>query len=214
MFKDRFDAGEKLAQALLEYKGRKDTIILAIPRGALQIGKILHERLGLPLDIIITKKIPHPMNDEFAIGAIGSDGKYFLNNPPSIEVPMAYVERKIREISDSIAERYRRYGSSIPNLAGKTVIIVDDGVATGSTMKIAVRIVKRQKAGKVVVAVPVGAPGSIAMLKKEADEMVCLETPWPFFAIGQFYESFPQVEDEEAIAILSAARTAKARKRA
>jgi putative phosphoribosyl transferase len=157
MFKDRFDAGEKLAQALGGYKGRKDTIILAIPRGALQIGKILHERLGLPLDIIITKKIPHPMNDEFAIGALGPDGKYFLNNPPSIEVPMAYVERKIGEIGESIDERYKRYGSSSQDLAGKTVIIVDDGVATGSTMKIAVRLVKQQKPAKVVVAVPVGA---------------------------------------------------------
>jgi predicted phosphoribosyltransferase len=208
MFKDRYEAGEKLADALSEYKGRKDTIILAIPRGALQIGEVLHEKLRLPLDIIITKKIPHPMNDEFAIGAVGPGGAYFLNSPSSIDVPMEYVERKIEEISKGIDERYKRYRgkASPPRLEGKTIIIVDDGIATGSTIKIAIRIARMTKPKRIVVAVPVGPPDAIDMLKAEADEVVCLEMPFPFFAIGQFYESFPQVEDEEAISILKRCR--------
>lgn len=204
-FKDRLEAGEKLAVALKRYKGSKDAILLAIPRGALQIGEVLHKRLGLPLDIIITKKIPHPMNDEFAIGAVASGGLSFINDPSAIEVPMAYVERKIAEISASIDERYKRYRGSRtppPDLQGKTVIIVDDGIATGSTMRIALRIVRTQKPKSVVVAVPVGPKDAVESLRKEADEIVCLETPEPFFAIGQFYDSFPQVEDEEAIGIL------------
>ena len=204
MFKDRYEAGKRLADALTTYKNRKDTIILAIPRGALQVGEILHERLGLPLDIIITKKIPHPMNDEFAIGAVGPGGACFLNDPSAIGVPMGYVERKIDEISKSIDERYKTYRGRkpIPNLDGKIVIIVDDGIATGSTMRIAMRMIRMQNPERIVVAAPVGPPEVVDMLKTEADEIVCLETPFPFFAIGQFYESFPQVEDEEAIAIL------------
>jgi putative phosphoribosyl transferase len=209
MFRDRHDAAQQLAKALSDYKNRKDAIILAIPRGALQIGEVLHEKLGLPLDIIITKKIPHPMNDEFAIGAVASGGIHFLNSPSSIEVPMGYVERKISEISRAIDERYKRYRGEKalpPRLEGKTVIIVDDGIATGSTMRIAIKVIRMQKPERIVVAVPVGPPDTIAMLRAEADEVVCLETPEAFFAIGQFYESFPQVEDAEAIAILKKCR--------
>ncbi len=204
MFRDRHEAGNHLAEALARYKGKKDTVILAIPRGALQIGAVLHEKLGLPLDIIITKKIPHPMNDEFAIGAVGPGGRYFLNDPSAIEVPMGYVERKIDEISESIDERYGMYRWKKPllKLDGKTVIIVDDGVATGSTMRIAIKIIRLQNPARIVVAVPVGPPDIVELLKSDAEEVVCLETPFPFFAIGQFYESFPQVEDEEAMAIL------------
>ena len=204
MFRDRHEAGNHLAEALARYKGKKDTVILAIPRGALQIGAVLHEKLGLPLDIIITKKIPHPMNDEFAIGAVGPGGRYFLNDPSAIEVPMGYVERKIDEISESIDERYGMYRWKKPllKLDGKTVIIVDDGVATGSTMRIAIKIIRLQNPARIVVAFPVGPPDIVELLKSDAEEVVCLETPFPFFAIGQFYESFPQVEDEEAMAIL------------
>jgi putative phosphoribosyl transferase len=218
MFKDRHEAGVRLAKALAGFKGRKDAIILAIPRGALQIGEVLHERLHLPLDIIITKKIPHPMNDEFAIGAVASGGISFLNDPSSIEVPMGYVERKIDEIGDAIDSRYKRYrGEKAPPLAleGKTVILVDDGIATGSTMRIAIRVLRAQKPALIVVAVPVGAKDAIESIRPEADEVICLEAPEPFFAIGQFYQSFPQVEDEEAIAILkrcqSAAKTKQGR---
>src|SRR5208283_4463136 len=190
MFRDRHEAGDRLAGALARYKGKKDTIILAIPRGALQIGEILHGKLELPLDIMITKKIPHPMNDEFAIGAVGPGGAYFLNDPSAIGVPMGYVERKIDDISKAIDERYKAYRGErpLPKLDGKTVIIVDDGIATGSTMRIAIKIIRMQNPERIVVAVPVGPPEVVDMLKTEADGLVCLETPFPFFAIGQFYE--------------------------
>lgn len=203
MFIDRFDAGEKLAKALSAYNGRKDVIILAIPRGALQIGKVLHERLGAPLDIIVTKKIPHPMSEEYAIGAVGPDGEYFVT-PAAMEAGEAYIERKRKRIGELVEEKYRRYRGEKqkPDLKGKIVIIVDDGIATGSTMLAALHVIKKQKPAKVVVAVPVGPPDSIARMKAEADEVICLMQPDMFMAIGQFYENFIQVEDEEAIAIL------------
>ena len=203
MFIDRFDAGEKLAKALSAYNGRKDVIILAIPRGALQIGKVLHERLGAPLDIIVTKKIPHPMSEEYAIGAVGPDGEYFVT-PAAMEAGEAYIERERKRIGELVEEKYRRYRGEKqkPDLKGKIVIIVDDGIATGSTMLAALHVIKKQKPAKVVVAVPVGPPDSIARMKAEADEVICLMQPDMFMAIGQFYENFIQVEDEEAIAIL------------
>lgn len=148
------------------------------------------------------------MNDEFAIGAVGVGRIHFLNNPSAPDLPHKYVEKKIKEISESITERYARYRGSAapPSLKGKRVLLVDDGIATGSTMRIAIRIIRKQEPARIIVAVPVGAPDSVCALRLEADEVVCLETPEPFFAIGQFYESFPQVEDEEAIEILKRCR--------
>jgi len=207
MFKDRHDAGEMLAKALSKYKGKKDTIVLAIPRGALQIGEVLHKRLGLPLDIIVTKKISHPVSEEYAIGAVGPDGECFLSEG-ALEVDPDYIIKERRRLSGAVEDRYRRYRGDRPKprLAGKTVIIVDDGIATGSTMLTAIRVIRKQKAKEIIVAVPVGPPEAVMMLAKEADEIVCLATPSPFFAIGQFYGDFSQVEDEEAIAILKRCR--------
>jgi putative phosphoribosyl transferase len=202
MFRDRFDAGEKLATALSAYKNDPDAIVLAIPRGALQIGKVLHERLGLPLDIIVTKKIPHPMSEEYAIGAVGPGGEYFVNEFP--EADSAYIERERARLSSMVEEKYKRYRGErpLPELRGKTVILVDDGIATGSTMIAAIHVIRKQGAAKIVVAVPVGPPDGVGRVAAEADGMVCLSRPQQFFAIGQFYENFAQVEDEEAIGIL------------
>jgi predicted phosphoribosyltransferase len=204
MFKDRFDAGGRLADALSKYRNDPDAIILAIPRGALQIGKVLHQRLGLPLDIIVTKKIPHPMSEEFAVGAVGPDGEYFLTESAS-GIDQEYIEREKKRIEKAVEEKYARYRGKRPKpeIEGKTVIIVDDGIATGSTMMAAIHVIRKQKAAKIVVAVPVGPPDTVAAMGKVADEVVCLITPQMFFAIGQFYENFVQVEDEEAIAILN-----------
>jgi len=204
MYRDRFDAGRKLAVGLLAYKGRKDAIILAIPRGALQMGRVLHAELGLPLDIIITKKIPHPLNPEYAIGAVGPDGEHFVNAGAAAQVKPEYIEAQLGRLRADVEERYARYRGNVPKaqVRGKTVILVDDGVATGSTMLAAIHVLRKQKPARIVVAVPVGPPDSIAMLKAEADEVVCLMQPEMFFAIGAFYEEFAQVEDKEAIAIL------------
>jgi putative phosphoribosyl transferase len=208
MFKDRFDAGRQLAEALKAYKGKKDAIILAIPRGALQTGKVLHEQLGLPLDIIITKKIPHPMNEEYAIGAVGPDGEYFVNAVAAAEIKPEYIEAQKAKLAVAVDEKYTRYRGRRPkpDLHGKTVILIDDGIATGSTMLAAIHVLRKQKPKKIVIAVPVGPPDSIAMLAAEADEVICLMQPEMFFAIGAFYENFEQVEDAEAIAILNKCR--------
>jgi predicted phosphoribosyltransferase len=204
MFRDRYDAGKRLADALVAYKGMKNAIILAIPRGALQIGEVLHSELGLPLDIIITKKIPHPFNPEYAIGAVGPDGEHFVNAGAAAEVRQEYIEFQRGKIAAAVEERYVLYRGERkkPELKGKTVILIDDGIATGSTMLAAIHVIRKQKPKKIVVAVPVGPPDSVAMIAAEADETVCLFTPQAFYAIGAFYENFVQVEDEEAIAIL------------
>ena len=208
MFRDRHDAGRKLALALAAYRGRKDAIILAIPRGALQVGEILHSELGLPLDIIITKKIPHPYNEEYAIGAVGPDGEYFVNAGAAAEVRPEFIQVQRGRLAAVVEEKYVRYRGDFPKpaLKGKTVILIDDGIATGSTMLAAIHVIRRQKPKKIVVAVPVGPPDSVARIAAEADETVCLEKPEAFFAIGSFYEDFSQVEDEEAIAILKRCR--------
>jgi predicted phosphoribosyltransferase len=208
MFRDRYDAAEQLAGALTKYAGRKDVIILAIPRGALQIGEVLHERLSAPLDIIVTKKIPHPMSEEYAIGAVGPGGEYFVDPLASADVPPAYIEGHRKRLEALVEEKYRRYRGERPkpDFRGKIVIIVDDGIATGSTMLAAIHVIRKQKPAKIVVAVPVGPPDTVARIAREADETVCLLTPDMFFAIGQFYENFAQVEDEEAIGILERCR--------
>jgi len=208
MFRDRHDAGRKLASALAAYRGKKDAIILAIPRGALQIGEVLHAELGLPLDIIITKKIPHPYNEEYAIGAVGPDGEYFVNAGAAAEVRPEFIEVQRGRLAADVEERYVRYRGDLPKpaLKGKTVILIDDGIATGSTMLAAIHVIRKQKPKKIVVAVPVGPPDSVARIAAEADETICLEKPEAFFAIGSFYEDFSQVEDEEAIAILKRCR--------
>jgi predicted phosphoribosyltransferase len=204
MFRDRHDAGKTLADALGGYMGKKNTIILAIPRGALQIGEVLHEKLGLPLDIIITKKIPHPLNEEYAIGAVGPEGEYFINAGAAAEVRPEYIEIQRGKLAAAVEERYIRYRGERPKpaLKGKTVILIDDGIATGSTMLAAIHVIRKQKPKKIVVAVPVGPPDGVARIAAEADETICLEKPEAFFAIGSFYEDFRQVEDEEAITIL------------
>ncbi|MEW6748149.1 MAG: phosphoribosyltransferase family protein [Candidatus Micrarchaeota archaeon] len=207
MFRDRYDAGMRLSEALSHYKGRKDAIVLAIPRGALQIGEVLHKELGLPLDIIVTKKIPHPISEEYAIGAVGPGGECFLTEAAE-GIETAHIERERKRLAGVVEEKYVRYRGkrAKPELAGKVVIIIDDGIATGSTMLAAIHVVRKQKPARIVVAVPVGPADTIKALEKEADEFVCLDTPSEFFAIGQFYQDFTQIEDEEAIAILKRCR--------
>jgi predicted phosphoribosyltransferase len=207
MFIDRQDAGRQLARALARYRGRKDVLILAIPRGALQIGEELHNGLGAPLDIIVTKKIGHPMSKEYAIGAVGPDAEYVISEGAAGVSP-DYIAQERERLGAAVEERYRRYRGDRPKprLAGKTVIIVDDGIATGSTMVAAIRVIRKQGPARIVAAVPVAPDDGLAKARAEADEVVCLLVPPLFHAIGQFYEKFAQVDDEEAIAILQRCR--------
>jgi len=203
-FKDRQQAGKLLAKKLQKYKG-KDTIILAIPRGGLVIGFELAKALNAPLDILVTKKIGYPGDPEYAIGAVGPNNKFIVTESKGIE--KSYIDEQVKKITAAIHEKYKKYKGKveIPQLKGKTVIIADDGIATGSTMVISIEIVKQQKPKKVVIAIPVGPPETIDKLNKQVDEVICLEQPEVFFAIGEFYEYFPQVEDEEAIKYLKEA---------
>jgi len=206
MFENRRQAAEKLAESLMKYKGNKDAIILAIPRGALEIGDILRDKLELPLDIVVTKKIGAPGNEELAIGVVDPEGntdceEEFLKR---VGIPMTYVEDEAKRLKHVIKRRYEDYRGSAepPKLAGKTCIVVDDGIATGNTTEAAVKYLKNQNTKKIVLAVPVSAVDSAKRLEKEVDEFICLEKPETFYAVGQFYSDFPQVSDEEAVKIL------------
>ena len=203
-FTDRNEAGNKLALALEDFKG--NGIVLAIPRGGVVVGYVIAEKLGLPLDVIIPRKIGAPNNPELAIGAVAEDGTAILDNNlirylgVSTKFIIEETERQKQEIHRRL--RLYRQDGGYPNVKGLDVIVVDDGIATGSTMKAALASVKNRGAHSVTVAVPVGPPQTIEELEKMADRVVCLYTPEFFQAIGQFYSDFRQTQDEEVIELL------------
>jgi len=205
LFKNRFDAAERLAEKLQKYKAKKNVILLAIPRGALQIGNVLAKRLHLPLDIVLTKKIGHPYNSELAIGAVSLTSE--IIDPQFRDVSKEYIKREIKELKAKLKERSQQYRGRkpFPVLKDKIAILVDDGVAMGHTISAAIDFVRKEKPKKVVVAVPVGSKEAVARLQKKADEVICLSVPESFMAIGQFYAQFEQVEDEEAVRLLKEA---------
>ena len=212
LFTDRFDAGKKLAVALQKYKTKKEVIILAIPRGALQIGAILAGELHAPLDVFVAKKISMPRNEEVAIGAVAQGGIVDLDARLAslYNVPKEYLAKETERLRRVVDEKYKHYAGrgTPPLLKNKIVILCDDGIATGHTVMAAVKALRKQKPKKVIVAVPVASAEGKKWVASLADEVVVLATPEQFFAIGQFYSSFPQVEDEEAIALLTQSRNA------
>ncbi|QLG61863.1 phosphoribosyltransferase [Halorarum salinum] len=207
MFKNRIDAGRRLADVIDDHDVEAD-VVLAIPRGGLPVGRAVADGLGVPLDIVSARKLGAPWNPELAIGAVASDGTVWLNESLIGEVGVgnAYIEEQIereREAAEGKVERYR--GDRPPlELRGKTVLVVDDGIATGATTIACVRQVKNAGADRVIVAVPVAPPATVERLYDEADEVICVETPPYFAAVGQFYDSFQQVTDEEARTYLRA----------
>ncbi len=204
-FNDRVDAGKRLASELADFKS-KGALVLAIPRGGVVVGYEIAEELNLPLDVIIPRKIGAPDNPELAIGAVTEDGTTILDQSliAYIGVPQSYIEEESRRQRQEIQRRLKVYRQNepYPNLKGRNVIIVDDGIATGSTMKAALASVKNRGAKSVTVAVPVGPPSTIQELEKQADRVVCPYTPEYFQAIGQFYRDFSQTTDEEVIELL------------
>ncbi len=204
-FTDRVDAGKRLASALKDFSG-KNGIVLAIPRGGVVVGFEIARALNLPLDVIIPRKIGAPENPELAIGAVAEDGTAILDNRliKYLGVSKEYIEIETKRQKHEIGRRLKLYrqDSSYPNLKGLDVIVVDDGIATGSTMKAALASVKNRRASSVTVAVPVGPPSTIEELEKIADRVVCLYTPEYFQAIGEFYSDFSQTPDEEVIMLL------------
>lgn len=200
MFRDRTDAGEQLAAALDE-RGVVADVVLAIPRGGLPLGRAVADRLNSPLDVVVAKKLGAPFNPELAIGAVAEDGALWLNDGliDRVDVDQSYVERKRdeeREAASAKATRYRQ--GPPPALAGKRVVVVDDGVATGATMQACLQRVRDDEPASLVVAVPVGPPDTLDALGEFADEVVALQTPEAFRAVGAYFQNFDQVSDEEA----------------
>jgi predicted phosphoribosyltransferase len=209
LFYDRTDAGRRLAK-LLKRRIRGPCIVLAIPRGGVVVGHEVAKELGCPLDVVISRKVGAPAQPELAVGAVAEDGAVFVDEEIAglVGVSRDYVERRAREELWEVRRRAEEYrgGREMPDLSGKTVILVDDGLATGLTMMAAVHMARNKGAEKVVVAVPVSPPETVAKLRRHADEVICLETPTNFYAIGQFYERFDQLTDEETNSILRKSR--------
>lgn len=204
MFSDRRDAGERLADRLVSADVAAD-IVLAIPRGGLPLGRPVADALDAPLDVVVARKLGAPDNPEYAVGAVASDGTVWLNDDAVARtgVDDDYLEREQAEQAEAAREKVDRYRDGpAPDLTDEAVVVVDDGVATGSTAFACIEQVRAAGADRIVVAVPVGPPDTIADLETVADEVVCLETPANFRAVGQFYERFDQVSDDEAVQYL------------
>jgi putative phosphoribosyl transferase len=204
-FADRADAGERLAAELVD-RGIDADLVLAIPRGGLPLGRKVADALDAPLDIVVASKIGAPGNPEYAVGAVASDGSVRLDDDAiaRLGVDDGYVERERERELRTAREKASRYRGdrAAPDPSGKTVVVVDDGVATGSTAIAALRLVREGGAERIVLAVPVGPPATVSELDGVADEVVVLRTPASFGAVGAFYERFDQVADEEAMAYL------------
>lgn len=209
MFADRGDAGRQLAEKLQKFRA-KNVIVLALPRGGVVTAYEVAHTLSLPLDIIAVRKIGHPNSPEFAIGAVDDQGTCIVDEVGAAAVnPTWFKTESTRQRKE--AERRStiyRQGRKPLNIDGKIVIIVDDGIATGLTIRLAVRVAKRQKPEKIIIAVPVAPPESVRALKEEgADEIIVLEPPEEFMgAVGAHYSEFDQIEDKEVIRLLESAR--------
>lgn len=204
MFEDRFDAGKKLIPLLEKYAHNQNAIILAIPRGAIEIGYVLAKNLHLSLDVIFTKKIGAPGNSEFAIGAVSSKHVFITDEFKNISALQHYIHNQTALIRDTIKERENLYRKGMEpfNIAHKIVIVVDDGVATGNTLLATIALVKEYHPQKIVVALPVCSKEAYEKIAPHVDEMVCERIPAIFYSVGQFYQRFEQVDDLEAIKLL------------
>jgi predicted phosphoribosyltransferase len=204
MFENRFDAAEQLARQLIQYKSHSNTVILAIPRGGLELGYVLAQRLNLPLDIIFSKKIGAPFNPETAIGAVSEKHVFIDERFKNIPELQEYITQEIKKIRVIIAQRTLHYRAGMPpfHITHKTVIVVDDGVATGHTLLATIELIKCYNPSTIIVALPVASPEALALIKHVADEVVCLLSPSYFMSVGQFYKTFNQVDDQEAIQLL------------
>ena len=202
MFVDRTDAGIQLSENLTQFEGT-NAVILAIPRGGLPVASVVAKTLNLPLDVALIKKLGHPFNREYAIGAVSLNSRVLTD---AVGVTKNFIEEETKRIRAILKARHNQYykNRSPQELKDKTVIIIDDGIATGNTVIATVELVKQQEPDKIVVAIPVAPKLTISKLKDSPliDEVVCLYTPFNFHAVGQFYQVFNQLTDEEAIAIL------------
>ncbi|MBY0501677.1 MAG: phosphoribosyltransferase [Alphaproteobacteria bacterium] len=208
IFQNRADAGRRLAEKLKSYQ-KENPFILALPRGGVPIGYEVAQALHAPLDVFVVRKVGSPWNPEYGIGAV-APGVLVLDKaslqelgitPPEIQ---GVIEREQEEVNRR--QRLYRGNEDHPTLADKTVILIDDGIATGVTTHVAIQAIKQHKPKKLILAVPVGPKETIAILEKQVDDLICLEMPSHFFAVGSYYVNFPQVSDEEVITLLKQAR--------
>ena len=212
IFASRIDAARRLAAALAHYAGR-NPLVLAIPRGAVQMGRVLADELHGELDVVLVRKLGAPATAELAVGAVDETGwSYVADYAASLGADESYLATETQRQLQLMSERRALYTPARPPIdpAGRIVIVVDDGLATGATMIAALHAARARQPERLVCAVPVAAPDSLERVRPYADEVVCLEVPWAFRAVGQFYAEFHQVEDEEVIELL--AKTAKAAK--
>ena len=207
MFRDRIEAGLLLADKLKKYK-TEPGIVLAVPRGGVPVAYAVARELGFPIEVILTKKIGHPMNKEYAIGA-ASLTDYFI--VPHDGVTEEYIQQELLRVRSRLREMYTRFmGDKEPeNLKGKTVIIIDDGIATGNTLMGTVYVLRKSNPGKIVIGVPVASKSAVQKLAKEVDEVIVVMIPEDFYGVGAFYEDFEQVSDEEVVHYLNKLRELK-----
>ena len=210
-FRDRVEAGRMLATTLQEYANRDDVIVLALPRGGVPVGFEVAKALHAPLDVFVVRKLGLPGQEELAMGAIASGGVRVLNSDllRALRIPEEVVDQITQEEQRELERREREYRDerSPIDVRGKTVILVDDGLATGSSMRVAVLALKQKGPAQVVVAVPVAPADTCAELQSVADKVVCAVTPQPFLGVGQWYEDFSQTSDEEVRELLRRAAT-------
>ena len=207
-FADRIDAARQLAAALKPYRGR-NPLVLAIPRGAVGMAAAIAEALGGELDVVLVRKLRAPGNPELAVGAVDESGwTYVASHAASVGADAAHIEREKRTQLETLRARRARYTPARPPIdpAGRIAIVVDDGLATGASMIAALHAVRAKSPQELVCAVPVAAPESLERVRPYADKLVCLAAPAEFYAVGQFYREFPQVEDDEVVRMLGEAR--------
>lgn len=206
VFQNRRTAGQKLAERLVNYEGRADVVVLGLARGGLPVADEVARKLKVPLDVFLVRKLGVPGREELALGAIASGGVRVMNQDivTSLRVSQRQIEDVAEREKSELERREKKYRGDRDRieLAGKVVILVDDGLATGASMRAAVDAVKSHHPEKVIIAVPTAPPDTCSALKRRVDEMICLETPSPFYGVGAWYESFPQVNDKEVTQIL------------
>lgn len=208
-FRDRREAGQQLARKLSRYANRPDVVVLALPRGGVPVAYEVAKALSVPLDVFLVRKLGVPGYEELAMGAIASGGVRVLNDQVvnALGIPDNVIDAVASWEQQELERRERVYRGERPppEVHGKTVILIDDGLATGATMQAAVRALRQQEPARIVVAVPTAAPETCEQLKAEADEVICAITPEPFYAVGLWYEDFSQTTDEDVRELLAQA---------
>lgn len=204
MFEDRIEAAVLLSEKLKKYQN-SGTIILAVPRGGVPIGSIIAKKLHLPLDIVLSKKIGHPYNKEFAIGAVSMNSIIIDEHP---DVPQAYIDQETIRLRKLLKEKYKLYMGNLEplDIKGKNIILVDDGIATGNTLLASIEMLRKKNPAKIIVAVPVVPYDTVNKFQENADEFIYIIASKQFRGVGGFYQEFRQVEDEEVIQMLQVAK--------